>query len=74
MHTLATQIAYRPTKDPILKENGWDRKTKPARKHMCRISATTVVCDSETCRWQITYGSERPSVYPIELLHRAYGL
>jgi glycerol-3-phosphate dehydrogenase subunit C len=31
-------------------------------------------CDSETCRWQITHGSSVPSVHPIELLHRAYGL
>ena len=31
-------------------------------------------CDSETCRWQIEAATERPSVHPIELLHRAYGL
>jgi glycerol-3-phosphate dehydrogenase subunit C len=31
-------------------------------------------CDSETCRWQITHGTGVPSVHPIELLHRAYGL
>jgi glycerol-3-phosphate dehydrogenase subunit C len=36
--------------------------------------AATVACDSETCRWQITHGTQRPSVHPIELLHRAYGL
>jgi glycerol-3-phosphate dehydrogenase subunit C len=33
-----------------------------------------VVCDSETCRWQIEHGSGKPSVHPVELLHRAYGL
>jgi glycerol-3-phosphate dehydrogenase subunit C len=32
------------------------------------------VCDSETCRWQITHGSGVASVHPIELLYRAYGL
>ena len=32
------------------------------------------VCDSETCRWQITHGSGVPSVHPVALLHRAYGL
>jgi glycerol-3-phosphate dehydrogenase subunit C len=31
-------------------------------------------CDSETCRWQITHGSGVPSVHPIELLYKAYGL
>jgi glycerol-3-phosphate dehydrogenase subunit C len=36
--------------------------------------APTVVCDSETCRWQIEHGTKRPSVHPIELLHRAYRL
>jgi glycerol-3-phosphate dehydrogenase subunit C len=36
--------------------------------------AGTVVCDSETCRWQIEHGTKRPSIHPIELLHRAYRL
>jgi glycerol-3-phosphate dehydrogenase subunit C len=36
--------------------------------------AELVACDSETCRWQIEHGTGSPSVHPIELLHRAYGL
>jgi glycerol-3-phosphate dehydrogenase subunit C len=36
--------------------------------------AATVACDSETCRWQITHATGRPSVHPIDFLHRAYGL
>ncbi|MGH2750285.1 MAG: anaerobic glycerol-3-phosphate dehydrogenase subunit C [Actinomycetota bacterium] len=32
------------------------------------------VCDSETCRWQIEHATQIPSVHPIELLHRSYGL
>src|SRR5947209_3298601 len=36
--------------------------------------ARIVVCDSETCRWQIEHGTHRPSVHPVELLHQAYGL
>jgi glycerol-3-phosphate dehydrogenase subunit C len=36
--------------------------------------AGAVACDSETCRWQITHGTGRPSVHPIDFLHRAYGL
>jgi glycerol-3-phosphate dehydrogenase subunit C len=36
--------------------------------------APTVACDSETCRWQITHATDRPSVHPIDFLHRAYGL
>ncbi|MHB1837537.1 MAG: anaerobic glycerol-3-phosphate dehydrogenase subunit C [Solirubrobacteraceae bacterium] len=36
--------------------------------------APAVACDSETCRWQITHGTGRPSVHPIDYLYRAYGL
>ncbi len=32
------------------------------------------VCDSETCRWHIAKATDRPSVHPVEMLHRAYGL
>jgi len=30
-----------------------------------------VVCDSETCRWQIEHASGVRAVHPVELLHRA---
>jgi len=33
-----------------------------------------VVCDSETCRWQITHGTGKPAVHPAELLAKSYGL
>jgi glycerol-3-phosphate dehydrogenase subunit C len=36
--------------------------------------ASAVACDSETCRWQITAATLRPSVHPIDYLYRAYGL
>ena len=36
--------------------------------------ASTVLCDSETCRWQIADGTKRPAEHPIEYLYRAYGL
>jgi glycerol-3-phosphate dehydrogenase subunit C len=32
-----------------------------------------VVCDSETCRWQITHATGLPAVHPVELLAIAYG-
>jgi glycerol-3-phosphate dehydrogenase subunit C len=31
------------------------------------------LCDSETCRWQITHGSGVESKHPIEILAEAYG-
>jgi len=36
--------------------------------------AELAVCDSETCRWQITHATGTPAVHPVEILHRAYGL
>jgi glycerol-3-phosphate dehydrogenase subunit C len=32
------------------------------------------LCDSETCRWQITHGTGVASKHPIEILYAAYGL
>ncbi|HEY2789219.1 MAG TPA: anaerobic glycerol-3-phosphate dehydrogenase subunit C [Gaiellales bacterium] len=36
--------------------------------------ADCTACDSETCRWHIAKATGLPSVHPLELLHRAYGL
>jgi glycerol-3-phosphate dehydrogenase subunit C len=36
--------------------------------------ADCTACDSETCRWHISKATGIPSVHPLELLHRAYGL
>jgi len=33
-----------------------------------------VVCDSETCRWQITHATGKPAIHPVELMALAYGL
>jgi glycerol-3-phosphate dehydrogenase subunit C len=33
-----------------------------------------VICDSETCRWQITHATGKPAIHPVELLAKAYGL
>jgi len=32
-----------------------------------------VLCESETCRWQITHITDLPSIHPIELLAYSYG-
>ena len=34
--------------------------------------ATTALCDSETCRWQITHATGLETRHPIEILHAAY--
>ena len=36
--------------------------------------APLAVCDSETCRWQITHGSGIQAIHPVELLAAAYGI
>jgi glycerol-3-phosphate dehydrogenase subunit C len=32
-----------------------------------------IICDSETCRWQITHATGMPSVHPVELMAYALG-
>jgi glycerol-3-phosphate dehydrogenase subunit C len=39
-----------------------------------REAPDVAICDSETCRWQITHGSGFDSAHPVVLLHEAYGL
>ncbi len=46
---------------------------EPLFEFVRQYQAPLVVCDSETCRWQITHGSGVPSIHPIELLAAAYG-
>jgi len=38
------------------------------------LEPEVVVCDSETCRWQIAAATGVPAVHPVAILHRAYGL
>ena len=46
----------------------------PLFRQVRDMAPEVAACDSETCRWQITGATEIPSVHPVELLHRAYGL
>lgn len=46
---------------------------EPLFEFVRQYQAPLVVCDTETCRWQITHGSSVPSIHPIELLAAAYG-
>ncbi len=38
-----------------------------------RSGAPLAVCDSETCRWQITHGTGLPAIHPVELLAASLG-
>jgi len=37
------------------------------------IKAPLAICDSETCRWQITHGTGLPAIHPVELVAAAMG-
>jgi glycerol-3-phosphate dehydrogenase subunit C len=46
----------------------------PLFADIAAAQADCTACDSETCRWHISKATGLPSVHPLELLHRAYGL
>jgi glycerol-3-phosphate dehydrogenase subunit C len=46
---------------------------EPLFKFILDSGAPIAVCDSETCRWQITHATAVPCVHPVELLAAAYG-
>jgi glycerol-3-phosphate dehydrogenase subunit C len=37
------------------------------------LGAPLILCDSETCRWQITHATGLPAIHPVELMAAAYG-
>jgi glycerol-3-phosphate dehydrogenase subunit C len=37
-------------------------------------NSPVVICDSETCRWQITHATGKLAIHPVELLAKSYGL
>jgi glycerol-3-phosphate dehydrogenase subunit C len=38
------------------------------------VDSPMVICDSETCRWQITHATGKPAVHPVEIIAKSYGL
>jgi glycerol-3-phosphate dehydrogenase subunit C len=46
----------------------------PLFRQVREVATEVAACDSETCRWQITRATGIPSVHPVQLLYRAYGL
>ena len=47
---------------------------KPLFDFVSNLNPPFVLCDSETCRWQITRMTGKPAFHPIELFAAAYGL
>ena len=46
---------------------------EPLFEFVKSVDAPVSVCDSETCRWQITNGTGLPGVHPIELIAASLG-
>lgn len=46
---------------------------RPLFDFLQAMAAPVAICDSETCRWQITAATNLPAVHPVELLAYAYG-
>ncbi len=46
---------------------------EPLFQFVKETGAPIAICDSETCRWQITHGTGIPAVHPVEIVALAYG-
>jgi glycerol-3-phosphate dehydrogenase subunit C len=46
---------------------------EPLFEFVKSVNAPLAVCDSETCRWQITHGTGLPAIHPVELVAAALG-
>jgi glycerol-3-phosphate dehydrogenase subunit C len=66
---IAGTYGYKKEKYQIAMDVG-----KPLFAFVNEMGAPIAICDSETCRWQITHGTGIPAVHPVELLAAAYGL
>jgi glycerol-3-phosphate dehydrogenase subunit C len=47
---------------------------KPLFEQIAQVKPEAVVCDSETCRWQIEAATGVQAIHPVELLAAAYGM
>ncbi|MCI0521739.1 MAG: anaerobic glycerol-3-phosphate dehydrogenase subunit C [Chloroflexi bacterium] len=65
---IAGTYGYKEEKYPISMQVG-----KPLFEFVSAAESPFAVCDSETCRWQITHATGKPAVHPVELLAVAYG-
>lgn len=65
---IAGTYGYKKEKYDIAMQVG-----EPLFEFVRQVGGPVVICDSETCRWQITQATGLPSVHPVELLAAAYG-
>jgi glycerol-3-phosphate dehydrogenase subunit C len=65
---IAGTYGYKKEKFDIAMQVG-----EPLFDFVRQVGGPAVICDSETCRWQITQATGAPAVHPVELLAAAYG-
>ncbi len=66
---IAGTYGYKREKYPISMKVG-----KSLFEFVESVDTPIIVCDSETCRWQITHATGKPAIHPVELIATAYGL
>lgn len=66
---IAGTYGYKAEKRDIAEAVGW-----PIAQQVYEAGADTVVCDTETCRWQIKSLTGGETIHPVELVAQAYGL
>ncbi|MEW6577612.1 MAG: anaerobic glycerol-3-phosphate dehydrogenase subunit C [Chloroflexota bacterium] len=66
---IAGTYGYKAEKREIAEAVG-----RPIAEQVSAAEATLVVCDTETCRWQITSLTGAKTIHPVELVALAYGL
>lgn len=65
---IAGTYGYKTEKHDIARKVG-----EPLFEFLLKNSDRLVLCDSETCRWQITHATGLQAVHPVEILAYAYG-
>ena len=66
---IAGTYGYKVEKRAISEAVGW-----PIAEQVYAAKADLVVCDTETCRWQIHALTGAKTIHPVELVALAYGL
>jgi len=66
---IAGTYGYKAEKRDIAEAVGW-----PIAQQVYDAGADTVICDTETCRWQIKSLTGAKTIHPVELVAQAYGL
>jgi glycerol-3-phosphate dehydrogenase subunit C len=66
---IAGTYGYKAEKREIAEAVGWS-----LAQQVYESGSDTVICDTETCRWQIKSLTGARTIHPVELVAEAYGL